>query len=133
MRFGLSAAMTNAAIASRVPAAMDDQAKARNRPAATMPRPADGLPEDLREHVRLMCDLIAIAFQTDRTRVASLILANDLTPDIAFGTAHGVRWTDKETIYREADVITLHLPLTTATRRLVTENEILTPRPLRQA
>ena len=29
-----------------------------------------------------MCDLIAIAFQTDRTRVASLILANDLSAQI---------------------------------------------------
>jgi Protein of unknown function (DUF1552) len=62
--------------------AADDQAKASNRPAATMPRPADGLPEDLREHARLMCDLIAIAFQTDRTRVASLILARDLSAQI---------------------------------------------------
>jgi len=60
----------------------DDQAKAQNRPAYTMPRPADGLPEDLREHARLMCDLIAIAFQTDRTRVASLILARDLSAQI---------------------------------------------------
>jgi len=47
-----------------------------------MPRPADGLPEDLREHARLMCDLIAIAFQTDRARVASLILARDLSAQI---------------------------------------------------
>ncbi len=49
----------------------DDAAKLRNRPAFTMERPANGLPEDLREHARLMCDLIAIAFQTDKTRVAS--------------------------------------------------------------
>ena|ERR1019366_7563433 len=40
---------------------------------------ANGLPEDLRDHARLMCDIIAIAFQTDRTRVASLILARDLS------------------------------------------------------
>jgi Protein of unknown function (DUF1552) len=60
----------------------DDQAKGSNRPAFTMPRPADGLPEDLREHARLMCDLVAIAFQTDRTRVASLILARDLSAQI---------------------------------------------------
>ena len=60
----------------------DDRAKQQNRPAFTMPRPADGLPEDLREHARLMCDLIAIAFQTDRTRVASLILARDLSAQI---------------------------------------------------
>jgi hypothetical protein len=44
-----------------------------------MERPANGLPEDLREHARLMCDLIAIAFQTDKTRVASLIISRDLS------------------------------------------------------
>ena len=38
-----------------------------------MDRPANGLPEDLRDHARLMCDIIAIAFQTDKTRVASLL------------------------------------------------------------
>jgi len=57
----------------------DDQAKLTNKPAFTMQRPADGLPEDLREHARMMCDIIAIAFQTDRTRVASLILCRDLS------------------------------------------------------
>ncbi len=57
----------------------DDAAKQRNRPAFTMERPANGLPEDLREHTRLMCDIIAIAFQTDKTRVASLLLARDLS------------------------------------------------------
>lgn len=57
----------------------EDRAKAKNRPAFTMERPANGLPEDLREHARLMCDIIAIAFQTDRTRVASLLLARDLS------------------------------------------------------
>jgi len=60
----------------------EDEAKLKNRPVASMPRPADGLPEDLREHARLMCDLIAIAFQTDKTRVASLILARDLSAQI---------------------------------------------------
>jgi hypothetical protein len=57
----------------------DDQAKLHNRPAFTMERPANGLPDDLREHLRLMCDIIAIAFQTDRTRVASLLQARDLS------------------------------------------------------
>ena len=57
----------------------DDAAKAQNRPAFTMERPANGLPEDLRDHARLMCDIIAIAFQTDKTRVASLLLARDLS------------------------------------------------------
>jgi len=42
-------------------------------------RTRNGLPEDLREHARLMCDIIALAFQTDTTRVASLLLACDLS------------------------------------------------------
>ncbi|HEX3877100.1 MAG TPA: DUF1552 domain-containing protein [Bryobacteraceae bacterium] len=57
----------------------DDAAKAKNTVAATMDRPANGLPEDLRDHARLMCDIIAIAFQTNKTRVASLIISRDLS------------------------------------------------------
>jgi hypothetical protein len=57
----------------------DDAAKAKNTVATTMDRPANGLPEDLRDHARLMCDIIAIAFQTNRTRVASLIISRDLS------------------------------------------------------
>ncbi|MDX2181532.1 MAG: DUF1552 domain-containing protein [Bryobacteraceae bacterium] len=57
----------------------DENAKGLNRPAWTMERPANGLPEDLREHARLMCDIIALGFQADRTRVATMILANDLS------------------------------------------------------
>src|ERR1700678_1950571 len=57
----------------------DDKAKAKNAVASTMDRPANGLPEDLREHARLMCDIIAIAFQTNKTRVASLIISRDLS------------------------------------------------------
>jgi hypothetical protein len=44
-----------------------------------MDRPPKGLPEDLREHMKLMCDVVALAFQTDRTRVASLMLNRDLS------------------------------------------------------
>ncbi len=57
----------------------DDAAQARNMQAIMMDRPASGLPEDLREHTRLMCDIIAIAFQTNKTRVASLITTRDLS------------------------------------------------------
>jgi len=52
------------------------------------------------------------------------ILANDLKPDLAFGTEHHVQWVDKTTIYREADLITLHLPLTRETRELIARREI---------
>ena len=57
----------------------EDRAKLNNRPALSMERPANGLPEDFRDHTRLMCDIIALAFQTDKTRVASLLLARDLS------------------------------------------------------
>lgn len=42
-------------------------------------RPQGGLPGDLREYARAMCDIIALAFQTDRTRVATLLLSRDLS------------------------------------------------------
>jgi uncharacterized protein DUF1552 len=58
----------------------------------TMPRPQNGLPEDIREHMRLMCDIIALAFQTDKTRVATLLLCRDLSglfyPFLGVRTAH---------------------------------------------
>ncbi|WP_254508072.1 DUF1552 domain-containing protein [Anatilimnocola floriformis] len=37
----------------------------------------ESAPSDLREHIRLMYDLLAIAFQTDTTRVATFMLANE--------------------------------------------------------
>jgi len=52
---------------------------AKGRPLFTMQRPANGLPEDIREHLRLMADIIAMAFQTDKTRIASLLLCRDLS------------------------------------------------------
>jgi len=36
-----------------------------------------GVPAAHRDHIRVMCDMMALAFQTDATRVASLILAHD--------------------------------------------------------
>lgn len=61
-------------------ATADDAAKGKNTDASVlMDRPANGFPEDLREHSRLMCDIIAIAFQTDKTRVASLLISRDLS------------------------------------------------------
>jgi hypothetical protein len=57
----------------------DDLAKEKGRPVWSMERPTNGLPEDLREHAKLMLDLIAIAFQTDKTRVASLLISRDLS------------------------------------------------------
>lgn len=41
------------------------------------PRPADGIPQDIAEHMRLMSDIMVLGFQTDTTRVCSLKLNND--------------------------------------------------------
>lgn len=41
------------------------------------PRPAEGIPQDIAEHMRLMCDILVLAFQTDTTRVCTLKLNND--------------------------------------------------------
>ena len=72
--------------------AADERARDRDRPTIAMPRPDNGLPEDIREHMRLMCDIIALAFQTDKTRVATLLLCRDLSglfyPFLDVRTAH---------------------------------------------
>jgi hypothetical protein len=57
----------------------DENAARRGQPVELMKRPDNGLPEDLREHMRLMGDIIATAFQTDKTRVATLLLCRDLS------------------------------------------------------
>src|SRR5262249_6311846 len=70
--------------------ALKETADSRARPG--MKRPEDGLPEDVREHMRLMCDVVALAFQTDRTRVATLLLCRDISglfyPFLSVRAAH---------------------------------------------
>ncbi len=41
------------------------------------PRPPEGIPQDIDEHMRLMCDVMVLGFQTDTTRVCTLKLNND--------------------------------------------------------
>ncbi len=41
------------------------------------PRPADGIPANLADHMRLMCDILVLGFQTDTTRITTLKLNND--------------------------------------------------------
>jgi len=56
-----------------------NRAKNSGKSVITMERPDNGLPEDIREHMRLMCDVIALAFQTDKTRVGTLLLCRDIS------------------------------------------------------
>lgn len=55
-----------------------------------VPRPADGLPQDIPTHMKLMLDLIVLAFQMDKTRIATCMLNNDLS-QMNFGFLEGVR------------------------------------------
>lgn len=50
------------------------------RPTLTAPdmkRPPDGIPQDIDQHMQLMCDILVLAFRTDTTRVCTLKLNND--------------------------------------------------------
>jgi hypothetical protein len=45
----------------------------------TMQRPGPGIPAVAEEHLRLMFDILVLAFQMDRTRVATFMMNNDLS------------------------------------------------------
>lgn len=59
--------------------AADSRAKDSGPTTFTMERPVNGLPQDIREHMRLMCDIVALGFQTDKTRFATLLLCRDIS------------------------------------------------------
>ncbi|QJW93808.1 DUF1552 domain-containing protein [Frigoriglobus tundricola] len=55
--------------------------KARAANTAPVPKPdmkaPTGIPKDVQDHIRLMCDLMVLAYQTDLTRVVTLPFANE--------------------------------------------------------
>lgn len=62
------------------------------RPTVTEPtleRPGPGIPAEPREHLEMMSDILLLAFQMDRTRVATLMLNNDLS-NMNFGFLGGI-------------------------------------------
>ncbi len=85
-------------VEKRVAPMRKDQAAGANRAAKqaraplAMPRPENGLPEDIRAHMRLMCDLVALGFQADKTRIATLLLCRDISglfyPFLNIASAH---------------------------------------------
>jgi hypothetical protein len=54
-----------------------------------MPRPPEKLPQDVREHMKLMLDLIVLAWRMDKTRVATLVFNRDVS-HMLFGFLDGV-------------------------------------------
>jgi hypothetical protein len=70
-------------------------ASQRNAAAVELPEAPIGVPDSHEEHLKLMFDLQALAFQADLTRVATFILTRDLTnrtfPQIGvFDANHGL-------------------------------------------
>lgn len=62
------------------------------RPSLTKPnmeRPPAGTPQDVREHMRMMCDLLVLAWQMDKTRVSTLLFNRDVS-HMKFGFLEGV-------------------------------------------
>lgn len=60
------------------------------------------------------------------TNFGSRLIANDIAPDEKFGSAVGLRWVEKDELFREADVISLHVPLTAKTKNLIGNRELMT-------
>ncbi len=42
-----------------------------------IPRPPEGIPQSIADHMRLMCDILVLGFQTDTTRITTMKLNND--------------------------------------------------------
>jgi D-3-phosphoglycerate dehydrogenase / 2-oxoglutarate reductase len=59
------------------------------------------------------------AFDTPR------ILVNDIYPDSRVASELKLEWVDKETIYREADIISLHVPLTADTKNMIRREHLM--------
>jgi len=52
------------------------------------------------------------------------VLVYDLQPDAALVAEVGVQYVDLQTIYREADILSLHVPLTPSTRHMIDGNAL---------
>jgi len=54
-----------------------------------MPRPGEGTPQDVAEHMKLMLDILVLALQMDKTRVATMLFQRD-TSAMKFNFLEGV-------------------------------------------
>jgi hypothetical protein len=68
----------------------------------TFPRPEAGIPAEVSEHLRLMFDIMVLAFQMDRTRVATYMMNNDLS-GMNFGFLGGIQGGQHEISHHAND------------------------------
>lgn len=54
------------------------------------------------------------------------ILANDIVPNQDLNKKYEIDWTSKESIFQEADVISLHVPLTAETKDMINYEQLMT-------
>lgn len=52
------------------------------------------------------------------------ILVNDMSPNLNVAPQLKIEWVDKKTIFKESDVISIHVPLTKITRNMIKTAEI---------
>ena len=57
------------------------------------------------------------------------ILVNDILPNLELNREFKLEWTTKEQIYKEADLISLHLPLTRTTANMIRREQLLQMKP----
>lgn len=57
------------------------------------------------------------------------IMVNDIAPKPTMGSRYPLQWASKEEIYREADVITMHSPLTSITRNFIGRDQLKMMKP----
>jgi D-3-phosphoglycerate dehydrogenase / 2-oxoglutarate reductase len=57
------------------------------------------------------------------------ILVNDTMPDYELNREFKLDWVTKEQIYKEADIISLHLPLTHLTKNMIRREQLLSMKP----
>ena len=80
-------------IEKRIDYASQDQRLEGWKPTLTSPnmeRPPTSLPQNVPEHMRLMLDLVVLAFRMNKTRIATCMLNNDLS-QMNFGFLEGVK------------------------------------------
>mgnify|MGYP000751150060 CR=1 FL=1 len=53
------------------------------------------------------------------------ILVNDISPNTTLNNEINIEWVDKNKIFKEADIISVHTPLTTLTKNMIRKEQLL--------